>query len=179
MEGQGKTAPLFWSSGDLLADRRYGFAMDLAARGDRQGAVHLLSQTLEMTPDFASAWFALGDLREQLGDRPGAIAAFRSAQRTDPQDRQGAGLRLIRLGVDAPDAMPSGYVRSLFDQYAPRFDAALESLAYRAPQLLLDAIKQVCHGRGQRLWFDAVLDLGCGTGLAGAALRPFSDWLVG
>ena len=27
--------------------------------------------------------------------------------------------------------------------------------------------------------FGSVLDLGCGTGLAGAAFRPFADWLVG
>ena len=27
--------------------------------------------------------------------------------------------------------------------------------------------------------FGSVLDLGCGTGLAGAAFRPFVDWLVG
>ena len=27
--------------------------------------------------------------------------------------------------------------------------------------------------------FGSVLDLGCGTGLAGAAFRPFCDWLVG
>src|SRR5262249_26386622 len=28
-------------------------------------------------------------------------------------------------------------------------------------------------------WFGTVLDLGCGTGLAGAAIRPVCDWIVG
>jgi predicted TPR repeat methyltransferase len=27
--------------------------------------------------------------------------------------------------------------------------------------------------------FGRALDLGCGTGLAGAAVRPFCDWLIG
>jgi predicted TPR repeat methyltransferase len=170
---------LFQSSGDLLADRRYGFAIDLAARGDGYGAADVLEQAVELAPGFASAWFALGDLREALGDRPGAIAAFRSAQAADPDDRHGAGLRLARLDALLPNAMPVPYLRALFDQYAPRFDAALEGLSYQAPALLLAAIKRCCVERGQRLRFGTVLDLGCGTGLAGAAIRPVCDWLVG
>ena len=51
--------------------------------------------------------------------------------------------------------------------------------AYRAPALLLAAITDHCARRGRRLRFGAVLDLGCGTGLAGAAIRPVCDWLVG
>ena len=66
------------SSGDLLADRRYGFAMALAARGDREGAADLLAQAVEIAPQFASGWFALGDLREALGDPAGAREAFRA-----------------------------------------------------------------------------------------------------
>ncbi|MGA8323200.1 MAG: SAM-dependent methyltransferase, partial [Xanthobacteraceae bacterium] len=54
------TGPLFVSSGDLIADRRYQWALDLAARGDLAGAADLLTQTLEMAPGFAAAWFTLG-----------------------------------------------------------------------------------------------------------------------
>jgi predicted TPR repeat methyltransferase len=170
---------LFQSSGDLLADRRYGFAIDLAARGDREAAIDLLQQAVEQAPNFASAWFALGDLRETSGDRPAACEAFRRAQAADPHDRQGAGLRLARLDARVPDAMPLVYVRALFDQYAPRFDAALDALSYRAPALLLAAITRCCAEHGRRLPFGTVLDLGCGTGLAGAAIRSICDWLVG
>jgi predicted TPR repeat methyltransferase len=171
--------PLFQSSGDLLADRRYGFALELAARGDRHGAIDVLTQAIELAPDFVSAWFSLADLREVSGDRSGAIEAFRRAHVADPDDRRGAGLRLARLNAQVPDAMPPDYVRALFDQYAPRFDTALEALSYRAPALLLDAITRSRARRGQRLRFGAVLDLGCGTGLMGAAVGPVCDWLVG
>jgi predicted TPR repeat methyltransferase len=179
MEVRGDPAQLFQSSGDLLADRRYGFAIDLAARGDQQGAVDVLAQAVDLAPGFTSAWFALGNLREALSDRLGAIEAFQRAHATDPIDRRGAGLRLARLDAQAGDAMPAAYVRTLFDQYAPRFDAALEGLSYRAPALLLATIKRSCAERGRRLRFGTVLDLGCGTGLAGAAIRPVCDWLVG
>jgi predicted TPR repeat methyltransferase len=171
--------PLFQSSGDLLADRRYGFALELAGRGDRHGAIDVLTQAIELAPDFASAWFTLADLREVSGDRSGAIEAFRRAHVADPDDRRGARLRLARLNAQVPGAMPPDYVRALFDQYAPRFDTALEALSYRAPALLLDAITRSRARRGQRLRFGAVLDLGCGTGLMGAAVRPICDWLVG
>jgi len=52
------TGPLFVSSGDLIADRRYKWAIDQAARGDFAGAADILAQTVELAPAFATAWFA-------------------------------------------------------------------------------------------------------------------------
>ncbi|MBI2715033.1 MAG: methyltransferase domain-containing protein [Rhizobiales bacterium] len=170
--------PIHLPSGNLLADRRFEWARDLAAKGDLAGAADLLMQALELAPGYAAAWFALGELREKLGERDGAIAAFGQARAADPQDRHGASLHLIRLGAEPAAAMPESYVRTLFDGYAPAFDQALtQGLGYRAPELLLRAV-QAAHA-GERMKFGSVLDLGCGTGLAGAAFRPFCDWLVG
>jgi predicted TPR repeat methyltransferase len=171
--------PLFISSGDLIADRRYEFAKDLEGRGDLGGARDLLAQALELAPGFAAAWFALGEIKDKMGDQDGAIAAFRAACEVDPQDRHGASLQLTRLGA-SDGAMPAGYVRALFDQYAGDFDRALgEGLNYRAPALLLAAAEAACKDYGRRMRFGAMLDLGCGTGLAGAAFRAHADWLVG
>ena len=173
----------FLSSGDVIADRRFEWARDLAAKGDLAAAADLLAQTLELKADYASAWFVLAEVREKLGDREGAVAAYEKAKAADPQDRHGARLHLIRLGAapaaksaDKPAGMPAGYVRALFDGYAPGFDKALtEGLGYRAPELLLGAVQAATP----RMKFGAALDLGCGTGLAGVAFRPFCDWLVG
>jgi predicted TPR repeat methyltransferase len=94
----------------------------------------------------------------------------------DPADRQGATLRLVRLGAQAAGAMPTGYVQALFDSYAPRFELSLaQALGYCAPDLLLRSVR--AHAGERR--FPTMLDLGCGTGLAGAAFRPFCDWLSG
>src|SRR5712691_10194993 len=68
--------PLFVSSGDLISDRRYKAAFELAGRGDFLAAADVLAQTVEAAPDFATAWFALGAIRDRLGDRDGAVAAF-------------------------------------------------------------------------------------------------------
>ena len=175
------TGPLFVSSGDLIADRRYKWALDQAARGDFAGAADILLQTVELAPQFATAWFALGAIRDRLGDGAAAVAAFEKARAADPEDYHGARLQLARLGAgEVTPAMTQTYVRRLFDQYAARFDAALtEHLHYRGPAVLCDAVEAVARSAGRPMRFGCALDLGCGTGLAGVAFRPFVDWLVG
>ena len=175
------TSPHFLSSGDVLADRRYNWARELEARGDVAGAADLLVQTLERVPDFAAGWFALGELRARLGDEAGAIDAWRRTCAADPQDRHGASLHLARLGANAVGgAMPQDYVRTLFDQYSERFDGALTAgLDYRGPEILLRAVEAVCARTGRAMLFADVLDLGCGTGLAGGAFRPFAHRMTG
>src|SRR5436309_14508360 len=108
------TIPLFISSGDLLADARYDLARGYAADGDLAAAADLYAQAVELAPGFASAWFALGETREALGDREAARAAFERALAADPDDRHGAALRLARLGGADPakQALP-GYARPL------------------------------------------------------------------
>jgi predicted TPR repeat methyltransferase len=175
------TGPLFVSSGDLIADRRYKWALDQAARGDFAAAADVLAQTVELAPRFATAWFALGAIRDRLGDHAGAVAAFTQARDADPEDYHGARLQLARLGGgEAAPEMTETYVRRLFDQYAGRYDAALtDHLAYRGPAILREAVETVVQAAERPLHFDAILDLGCGTGLGGAAFRPFTGRLVG
>jgi predicted TPR repeat methyltransferase len=172
------TQPLFVSSGDLVADRRYQWALDYLQRGEAAAAADILEQVVEAAPGFATAWFALASVREATGDRDGAVAAFARARDADREDYHGARLHLARLGVgEATPAMTGVYVRRLFDQHAPEFDRALvERLDYRAPELLLAAVRPP---DGQTLRLGSVLDLGCGTGLGGAAFRPYCDWLAG
>ena len=170
----------FQSSGDLIADRRFEWARDCEAKGDLAAAADLMEQALEIAPGYASAWFALAGLREKRGDPAGAVAAYRQARASDPEDRQGASLHLMRLGAEQTAGMPEAYLRELFDQYAPAFDTALQGgLDYRAPALLRAAVGKVCAARGRPMRFGSTLDLGCGTGLAGVAFRPFADWLTG
>jgi predicted TPR repeat methyltransferase len=175
------TGPLFVSSGDLIADRRYKWAIDHAARGDFAGAADILAQTVALAPAFATAWFALGAIRDRLNDRGGAVAAFEKAREADPDDYHGARLQLARLGSgEAAPAMSEAYVRRLFDQYAARYDTALtERLAYRGPALLRDAVERAMQALNRPLHFGSMLDLGCGTGLGGAAFRAITDRLVG
>jgi predicted TPR repeat methyltransferase len=171
---------LFLSSGDLIADRRYEFARDLQLKGDLPAAADLLEQAIELAPGFVSAWFTLGEIRQELGERDAAIAAFRKAREADPSDPHGASLRLMRLGAEELSSMPPAYVRTLFDQYAPRFERALiDDLGYRGPSLLFKAVLAVRHAVKKPAFFKRAIDLGCGTGLAASAFAKEVDHFTG
>jgi len=173
-------ARLFLTSGDLVADRRFEFARDLLLKGDLPAAAELLEQAVEIAPKFASAWFALGEIRRQLGRDEAAVAAFRAARDADPEDRHGAGLRLMHLGAEAVASMPPAYVRTLFDQYAPRFEAALVGdLGYRGPALLFKAVVSVRAAARKPAFFKRAIDLGCGTGLVAGAFAKNVDRFIG
>jgi predicted TPR repeat methyltransferase len=173
-------ARLFLSSGDLVADRRFDFARDLQLKGDLVAAADLLVQAIELAPGFASAWFTLGELREQLGERDAAIAAFRKARQADPEDRHGASLRLMLSGAEQLSDMPPAYVRALFDQYAPKFETALvDDLGYRGPALLFRAVLAARRAVRKPAFFKRAIDLGCGTGLAAAAFAKEVDHFIG
>ena len=165
------------AAGDLIAERRFAYAKAAAKKRDWSGAAELFEQTLERTPNWAAAWFALGEAREKLGDLDAAAQAFHETLVADPADAQGAMARLALIGRgDAPRALPQAYVARLFDDYAPRFDKHLtKNLHYRAPALIAEALSAVAPGRR----FASALDLGCGTGLMGEPLRARVDRLAG
>jgi len=173
--------PAFRSSGDLLADRRYDYAMAAKADKDLVAAADLLKQALEIAPRWAAAWFALGETERARGVTEAAAAAFRQALACDPDDAMGAGLMLARLGLNPPEAaMSTGYVTALYDDYAPRFERSLrEGLTYRGPEMLRDAVARACAASGRIPHFDQMLDLGCGTGLAGEVFAPLCSHMDG
>ncbi len=171
---------LFLTSGDLIADRRFEFARDLQLKGDLPAAVDILEQAIEVAPNFTSAWFTLGEIRMRFGERDKAIAAFREARRSDPEDQHGAGLHLMRLGDAQLSDMPKAYVQALFDQYAPRFEHALiNDLGYRGPALIFKAVLAARVAAKKPAFFRRTIDLGCGTGLAAAAFASQVEHFIG
>lgn len=161
---------------DPRAERRFEYARGYAQDGEWGAAADLCEQALELAPDWAPAWFALGEARERLGEREAAATAYARALQADPADVQGAGPRMALLEGRASEALPPAYVARLFDDYAPRFEGHLTgALGYRGPQLLLAALDAVGPGRT----FEVALDLGCGSGLMGRALRGRVGRLIG
>ena len=141
------------------------------AAGDAAAAAEILDQALALAPGWAAGWFRLGEMQEAAGRPEAAAEAWRRARAIDPDDRMGAALKLSLIGAGpvAPE-MPPAFVEALFDRYAAEFDRALrDRLAYRGPEAIGAALAAAgCRG-GAR-----ALDLGCGTGLLGAVLRP--EW---
>jgi predicted TPR repeat methyltransferase len=111
---------------------------------------------------------------EKAGDAEGAAAAYARALALDPADRGGVAVRLAAMGRGpVPDRAPPAYVATLFGQHAEAFDDILVGrLGYRTPQDLAAAL-------GPLGPFERMLDLGCGTGLAAAALAGITAHRTG
>ncbi len=169
------------TSGDFRADRRYEYARAAFDERDFEAAADLARQVLELAPDFAAAHAMLGRSLAEQGAREEAVSALREALALEPEDELGVRLDLAKLGALAPDeAITDGYVRALFDDYAPKFDRHLtKSLAYRGPELLADALRRACSKRLRDYRFGPTLDLGCGTGLMAQALAGLCSSIEG
>lgn len=143
----------------------------LEAAGDLPGAVDLHQRALRVDPYHLPALLDLGRLWTQLDDRVRARSWLLRALSIDPEnDGAVAGL----AALDSPDELTHDYIRTLFDQYADRFDRDLTgTLKYRAPQAVAALLERCAAGQG------AALDLGCGTGLSGVALKAFALTLEG
>lgn len=65
-------------------DLLYNQSVEMLQRGQFNAGAFELETLLRMNPAYANAWWALGDARERLGRKDGAIEAFRSYLRLVP-----------------------------------------------------------------------------------------------
>ncbi|WP_120007756.1 tetratricopeptide repeat protein [Teichococcus vastitatis] len=164
---------------DAMSLRNLGQA--LCALGQPGAALAPLRQAVALAPFAAEAWLALAHAaREAERLDEAAAAAGRALEQPGLAAELAAQARFLLAALGqgpAPERAPAAYVRELFDQYAPRFEQELAGrLGYRTPGLLAELLRQHGVPAEGRL---AVLDLGCGTGLSGRALRPFAGRLEG
>ncbi|APG91388.1 class I SAM-dependent DNA methyltransferase [Sinorhizobium americanum] len=113
---------------------------------------------------------------EKSGNFDAAAAAYREVLELDPDDHGGASIRLASMGRgETPLKAPDAYVATLFDQHADVFDNVLvDQLGYCVPLLVRQRVQALELGP-----FKRVLDLGCGTGLTGGALRDLAEDITG
>ncbi len=171
-----KTSFSTTGSGDMLADRRFDMALQFFERGDYEAAADLMAQAREIVPHWPPAAFRLAEILGAWGRMDDAGAAFDVYLALDPSDVMGATIKLALLGLrPMPATLPDGYIAGLFDEYAPRFDRHLtQTLMYDVPQTLAALVNEMRPVGALR-----ILDLGCGTGLAGEALLLRKSWLAG
>lgn len=150
-----------------------GAALRMAGRAGE--AIPELERAIALRPENACAQYNLGLALKSLGRGTEAAAAFAETVRLDPGNEAAAYFMQALQGDATPACTPAGLVANLFDGYAERFDHhLLDSLGYRTPVLLREAFAEA--GGGGLL---DILDVGCGTGLAGEAFREVAGGLWG
>ncbi|HUO03395.1 MAG TPA: methyltransferase domain-containing protein [Rhizomicrobium sp.] len=190
--------------GGLLA--RATLVKALLADGDADNALAEAREAAALNPGIAQAALVLGEALLAKASLPAAIAELQRAVRLDPTlerarfltakawlDAGEAAHAIVILesleptperdaliaraqAIGAAPRSDAGYVRHLFDQFSADYDnRMLGQLGYAAPQILKDLADLVMPGRGDL----AVLDLGCGTGLAGLLFKPRAARLDG
>jgi len=177
------------------------------AAGDANGAVSAARDTALLNPSVAAAALSLGEALLAAGVLPTAIGEFQRALRLDPSlDAARFGLGRAWLDAGEPEKAleafaqietPSEdvraaiaqaesakgqtradarYVRHLFDQFSLDYDTRMRGqLGYRAPEILREMAEMILLRKTGL----AILDLGCGTGLAGLAFKDMAARLDG
>ncbi len=133
-----------------------------------------LSEALAINPDDVDALHGLAMVSYLQDDRAAAQTYLSAALKHRPEDAGYLYLDAVFRG-EAPSQPPEAMTRGLFDRYASRFDTHLVgALKYRVPQKISAAILARFPDRNLN-----ILDLGCGTGLLGAALGRINGFFVG
>ena len=64
-------------------------------------------------------------------------------------------------------------MKQLFDDYSSTFEKSLDALVYNVPKLLSESVIDMNTN------YSLMVDLGCGTGLLGPLLRPYTTHMIG
>lgn len=139
-------------------------------------AIGELMRALRLDPALVTARVELGIAWLEAGEAEKAVESWRGIadENIPPQ--------LHALMIEAGHALAAPrsdarYVRQLFDQFSVDYDARmLAQLQYRAPSILRQFAELLGLGGTKR---HAILDLGCGTGLMGEAVKDWARRLDG
>jgi predicted TPR repeat methyltransferase len=146
------------------------------SQGDIQEALKILNILVEKNPKDALLFNMLGGCLVSIGKTDMAIANYQKALEFEPEYAIPKHMLNSLTGYTSKKP-PKQYVKNLFDDYANRFnDALVNNLQYSLPFVIKELILQSNSGKSE---YQNVIDLGCGTGLAGNDLRDISTNLIG
>jgi|GEM_PF-366215 len=170
--GDGATQPYRSLSAAELSD----LAEHLRDGGKTGTAFLCAKRVTELTLEDSDAWFALGLAAQDDGRRGEARAAFEKYLELQPEDAVIRHMLTALRDEAPPPRAPDACILQSFRDFSTRYDDKMRnSLGYQAPERLQDLIRSAL---GDAMGLE-ILDIGCGTGLSGLALKARSARLVG
>tara|TARA_B110000003_G_C16602594_1_gene516247 strand:- start:80 stop:1168 length:1089 start_codon:yes stop_codon:yes gene_type:complete len=168
----------------VASDPNYALASDnkilnviyFFSQGNIQDALETLNMLVEINPTDALLFNMLGGCYASIERPEMAIANYQKALEFEPEYAIPKHMLNSLTGYTTKEP-PKQYVKNLFDDYAYRFnDALVNNLQYSLPFNIKELILQ---SNSEKSEYQNVIDLGCGTGLAGKSLKNISSNLTG
>ncbi len=142
-------------------------AQTLSDEGNPVAAEAMIRKAIHFNPDSSYSHRALGCFLLRHARITEGIEALEKAHTLDPSCPTTQHFLQLARG-EIPNKPSSEYVERLFDDYAERFDEHLVGqLDYQVPRMLVELLASIETSQN----LGEVLDLGCGTGLMGDALK--------
>lgn len=162
---------------------QYGQATALSGEADRlreEGAVLAAYicqyRAASLDTQNPTYWHESGELAHILGRRQEARAAYQHYAEICPDDLEIKHLLTALADNEPPPRAPDDCVRQLYSRFAEFYeDNMCGDLAYQAPFRLQESISRHLQNASDL----DILELGCGTGLAGKVLKPLAANLIG
>lgn len=152
-----------------LADR-------LREAGKVQTAFICQQRAAELRPDDPAILRSLGELAHIVGQRETAREVYERYVGLEPEDAEIQHLLVSLRDDTAPSRVPDECIKQLYHRFSSFYESNMcDDLGYQGPQNLVAAIREEIGERRDL----SVLDLGCGTGLAGLEIQPLASRLVG
>jgi predicted TPR repeat methyltransferase len=165
----------------LVLNDKNGFAWRnlgvlLMSSDRREEAIDCFWKAQSILPDQSLTTPMLALTYWHAGMKERALQLIRKWAEEEPDNPQAQHLRASFTGENIPPRASDAYVSLMFDKFADSFDAHLDSLQYRAPELVGEAVANVVGGTERRI---DILDAGCGTGKCAQYLMPVAASLTG
>lgn len=172
-------------------------------------AIATYTAALKSDSSLANVWFNLAHAQVKAGDTAGASESLLKTLSLDPSITAASHMLKAFSPSESVKVSQSddAYIRDLFDSYSTTYDPHVKKLLYSAPRVIRQELAKIYKGRFTidpsveetvpmnlpseqpgcttiipTITINStleVLDLGCGTGLAGAWLKDYAKVLVG
>ena len=176
--GQKSRAVKFDQKADKQEARNHcNNAEKASEKASYQEAIECYQKAIEVDADNLYAIWGLAECYASLDDKKIAAEWYQRYLHIEPGEPEAMHM-LSAMGVSTPpDRASEAYISTLFDRFAPDFDAQLTGdLEYKAPKILASTIKGHLPAAETRL---DILDLGCGTGLSGVPFKKLAKRIDG
>lgn len=161
---------------ELQADQLEELSSRLRNEGKAQAAYLCQERVTQLQPQKYEHWKTLGELAHIVGKRAEAKVAYERYLAYCPDDAEIQHLLTSLRDDTAPARVPDECIKQLYERFSEFYESNMcDELGYSGPEHLSAAIEDVIGGRDGM----SILDLGCGTGLAGSTMKHRASRLVG